>query len=593
MTKRRQPTILDALAEPRLFGAQFSGSSWAAWRVVLAGLFGLPLADEEQTLFHTLTGRTHAPTTQAREAWLIVGRRGGKSLIAALVAVFLACFRDYSTVLAPGERGIVMLIASDRRQARVLKRYVSGLLQAVPMLAAMIVRETAESIELENRIVIEIHTASFRSTRGYTVVAAILDEIAFWPTDDAASPDSEILNALRPAMATVPGALLLAISSPYARRGELYKAHRDHFGQDHDPVLVVQADTKTMNPSVPDDVIAAAYASDAASAAAEYGAQFRRDVELFVSKEAVEAVTILGRLELPPVAGVQYVAFVDPSGGSQDSMTLAIAHHEHGMAILDCVREVKPPFSPEGVTQEFTATAKQYGLTHWTGDRYAGEWPREPSRKHGVDYVVSERTKSDLYRDLLPALNSQRVELLDLPHLLAQLESLERRTGRGGKDTIDHAPSAHDDVINAAAGALVLAGLRGSQQPWVFFSEGRALGSTLVNTVKDLTSAVAHAIGTALTATDKALDHAQRSFTEPAKPVRSIESIERLDEGCRSPEEQARLDEYYAQRAARHIPSPLEDYVRRHGVFFPERDTMPTADNEAMERIRQEFNQWR
>jgi hypothetical protein len=92
-----------------------------------------------------------------------------------------------------------------------------------------------------------------------------------------------------------------------------------------------------------------------------------------------------------------------------------------------------------------------------TGDRYAGEWPREQFRKHGIAYEPSAKPKSDLYRDLLPLLNSSKADLLDDPKLIAQLIGLERRTARGGKDSIDHAPNAHDDLINAAAGALTSA----------------------------------------------------------------------------------------------------------------------------------------
>ena len=80
---------------------------------------------------------------------------------------------------------------------------------------------------------IEIHIPSFRSTRGYTIIAALLDEVAFWPTtDDAADPDVEVIAALRPGMATIPGAMLLCASSPYARRGALWDAHRRHYGQE-------------------------------------------------------------------------------------------------------------------------------------------------------------------------------------------------------------------------------------------------------------------------------------------------------------------------------------------------------------------------
>jgi hypothetical protein len=148
-----------------------------------------------------------------------------------------------------------------------------------------------------------------------------------------------------------------------------------------------------------------------------------------------------------------------PSGGAVDSMTLAIAHRDRaGRAVLDCLRELRPPFSPEAVVGEFAAVLKSYRVSTVTGDRYAGEWPREQCRKHGIEYRVSERTKSDVYREALPLLNSGRVELLDLPRLRAQLLGLERRVARGGKDSVDHGPGGHDDVANAACGVLVLAG---------------------------------------------------------------------------------------------------------------------------------------
>lgn len=137
-------------------------------------------------------------------------------------------------------------------------------------------------------------------------------------------------------------------------------------------------------------------------------------------------------------------------------MTLAIAHHEDECAILDLVRERKAPFSPENTVVEFCETLKAYGITSVTGDRYGGEWPREQFRKNGVQYNLSEKVRSDLYRDLLPVLNSGKVELLDIPVLSRQLCGLERRTGRSGKDNIDHAPGGHDDVANAVAGALLM-----------------------------------------------------------------------------------------------------------------------------------------
>lgn len=445
------------MSDSELFAPFFSGPSWDGWKALCAAIFGEPLSEADAELFRACTGRSTPPTAAAREAWMIVGRRGGKSRIAALLAVYLGCFRDYSAVLAPGERGVVMVIAADRRQARVVFRYINALIEGVPMLQELVLSSVREALHLSNGISIEIHTASFRAVRGYTVVGAVLDEIAYWPTDDAADPDTEILNALRPAMITVPGALLLGVSSPYARRGELWLAYADHFGKDGDPVFVLRADTRTLNPTVSEEEIAAAYERDEAVAAAEYGAEFRSDVESLFSRDVVAAAVVAGRHEIPAAADRQYVGFVDPSGGSVDSMTLAIAHDANGRAVLDAVRERKPPFSPEEVVSEFAALLQSYRVYSVTGDRYAGEWPRERFTVHGIVYQPAELSKSEIYKALLPTLNSARVDLLDNPRLVAQLSALERRTARGGRDSVDHRPGGHDDVANAAAGALVRA----------------------------------------------------------------------------------------------------------------------------------------
>jgi hypothetical protein len=333
-------------------------------------------------------------------------------------------------------------------------RYVTGFFDSVPLFGDLITRRTKEIVELSNRVVIEIHTASYRTIRGYSVAAVIADEIAFWRSEDSANPDTEVLNGLRPGMTTIPGALMLCIGTPYSRRGEMWSAFRRYFGKEVDSVLVWKADTRTMNPSVSKQFVDRQYERDPIAAAAEYGAEFRRDIEAFLPQETVSAIVVPDRFELAPQKGIDYLAFVDPSGGSQDSMTLAIAHRVEEVAVLDAVRERKPPFSPEAVVEEFSTLLEPYRITRVKGDRYAGEWPREQFRKWGITYEVSDKTASDLYREFLPLVNSGKVELLDHPRLISQLSSLERKTSRLGKDTISHPPGGHDDVANAAAGAL-------------------------------------------------------------------------------------------------------------------------------------------
>jgi hypothetical protein len=447
-------SIIDACQHEKLFAPWFKDrASWAAWFTLLRVLFGLPLDEAGLALFQQCTGRGAPSLSGYLEVSLVIGRRGGKSLILALIAVYLACFYNWKPYLTGGERGIVMIVAADRRTAGVILRYIKAFL-AIPALAGMIQRETADTIDLTNSITIEIQTASFRTIRGRTVVAALCDELAFWMGEDSANPDTEIVAALKPAMSTIPKAMMLKASSPYSRRGALWNDYKRHFAKDDSSVLVWQAPTTVMNSSVPESVIDAAYEDDPADAAAEYGAQFRSDIEAYVTREAAEACVIDDRFELPPMASVTYSAFCDPSGGSSDSMTLAIAFREGERAILAAIREVRPPFSPESVVAEFATLLKTYRVFTVLGDRYAGQWPAERFTVHGITYLAAAKPKSDIYRDFLPAVNGRRVELLDHPKLIAQLCSLERRTWRGGRDSIDHPPNQHDDVVNAVAGVL-------------------------------------------------------------------------------------------------------------------------------------------
>ena len=427
--------------------AEFRHASWQSWRAVLAGL-----------------------TPNVREFYAIVGRGAGKSRVVALIACFFAS-RDYHRV--PGEFVYIGIFAPDRKQAAVTFRYITGLLRSVPALAALIVSASKDSVELSNGIVIEVITASVAAPRGRAYVLVIVEEAAFLPTDQSANPDVELLRAVRPALARVPGSLLVVVSSPYARKGIIWTAWQKYHDKPDGDVLLVQASTQELNPTFDTRAIAKAYEEDPASAGAEFGGLFRTDVESFISREAIDAVLVPGRIELPRVAGVSYEGFADFAGGggpTGDSAVVGIAHSEvrdgRTIAVLDVVREVRPPFSPEQVCTDFAATLQSYGIREIRADRWAGQFPVEQMRKHGITVTPSERSKSEIYRDALPVINSGTCELLDLPRLTAQLLGLERRTARGGRDSIDHAPGGHDDIANAACGALVRACGGGRRMYW-------------------------------------------------------------------------------------------------------------------------------
>jgi hypothetical protein len=333
-------SLRKSLNDPRLLGKAIPGDSWAGWRSLLIAAMGEPLEPDELEHFRRLTGRHEPPTERVDEIWAVIGRRGGKSSAIAVLAAYIASLTKVE--LSPGEVGTVLCLSPSKDQSAIVLGYLEGVLQQSPTLCRLIKRTTSESIELTNRITIDVRSASFRRLRGQTCVAAIFDEAAFFQSEESSNPDVEIINAVRPSLLTTHG-LLAVISSPYSRRGALWTAYRENFGPDGDPkILVAHGPSRDLNPELDQKKIDRAFEKDPVSAAAEYGAQFRSDIEGFVSTEAVDACVDRGVLERPYERRHFYAAFVDPSGGANDSFTLAIAHREGKSAVLDVVREIRP-----------------------------------------------------------------------------------------------------------------------------------------------------------------------------------------------------------------------------------------------------------
>jgi hypothetical protein len=486
--------IIQAVKDPNLF-QPFLGelSSWQRWLTALRCLYGLPIRTQaERELIRSCTGRTHV-ASGFDVALFLTGRRSGKSRTAAVIGAYEACLAGRESRLAKGERGIVLISSPTKAQSRIVKDYIRSIFEA-PLLAAEIARETAEGFELKNGTRVEIQQADWRVVRGYSLLAAVVDEGAFlgYDSDSKVKSDTELIRAIQPSLATT-GGKLVVISSPYAMKGWCYAQWRRHFGRDSTgSTLVWNCPSRTMNPTLPQSVVDEAMADDSASARAEYLGEFRDDVATFLPRDVIENLVVKGRKELPPVPGTHYVAFVDISGGRVDDAALGIGHLKEHRVILDFVRRWRPPFSPDRVIGEMTEDVQRYGVDRVVGDNYSAEFVKSAFESRGLRYARCTtnpwsknptaklaKPKSQLYLELLPRLCSGEVELLDNELLVNQLAGLERRTRVGGRDLIDHGPLQHDDIANVVAGVAdaasqkqVTAGVLGSgssqpgRDPW-------------------------------------------------------------------------------------------------------------------------------
>jgi hypothetical protein len=450
--------IIQCLEDRRLLGMFVKDQETIIrQKVFLKAFYALPPGPGYLEILKHHTDLTKWPEKPYREATLISGARGRKTETAADIITFEAALRVPPH--SAGEKVRFITVAPTRKQSAICKGYVSARFNDNDFFKGLLSRETSEELELVNGAVISILSSDYKTLQGFTAAGAVIDEAAYMDLEGA-RPLIEVIRTLRARLISTNG-WLIKITTPWGKSGPIYDDFKKYWGVDDAPVLVWRGTSLEMNPTLKGELIEQALQDDYEGAKNLYLAEFRSDVEGYVAREAVEACVIPKRYEIPPMSDTTYLSFCDPSGGTRDSMALAIAHREDKTLILDCLVERKPPFSPDQTVKDFAQTIKRYGLTSVVGDRYGGEWPREKFREHGIEYRVSDKSKSDIYKELLPLLNSGEVELLDHDRLVNQICNLERRTARGGRDSIDHGPGGRDDLANVTGGVFVmLAGKR-------------------------------------------------------------------------------------------------------------------------------------
>jgi len=425
---------------------------------VLRAAFAEKMTKAEKNFFATVANRK-PPERRVRELWVIAGRRSGKDSVASVIAAHMAANFEPAGKLRPGERALVACLAVDRSQATTVLGYTRSYFQQLPALAALVKKETSDGFELHNNVDIAIVTNDYRSARGRTVLCCVFDEVSYWRDESSSSPDTEVYRAIRPSMLTLPGAMLIGITTAYRRQGLAYDRWAKHFGHDSEKVLVIHAESRKLNPLLPQSEIDDAMAEDPAAARADYMSEFRDDLSSYISRDLIERAVDKGIIVRPYDPRHHYMSWIDASSGQLDSFTAAVAHMEGDVAILDCLVEVRAPFNTADATAEIVAALKSYHLTSTMGDDHAKGWVIQELARHqfGFESRPAKMDRSALYQETMPLFSAAgRARLLDWPRLVTQYAGLERRLMPGGWSRIDHPNRSgyHDDLANVCAGAL-------------------------------------------------------------------------------------------------------------------------------------------
>jgi hypothetical protein len=459
-------SMREALYDRAIFDA--GDPSWLAWNVLSIAGMGEPLTDEERPLFTQLTGREREPLERVEELIARKGRRsGGTSAMARLLA-YLCCLCVWDDDLDRGEVGIGLFLASTSEQATVAFTRASGIIDASPILRSMVVKTTQDTITLSNRTELVVLPASAKSLRGISCVGICADEIAWWMVDGANS-DSEILNAIRPSLATTNGMLIIG-SSPYRPEGELYQLDTKYFGPDGDPkILVSRATSRETNPTLPQSVIDRAMLRDSLKARCEHLCEYRTDVSDYVPRELILSAVDQGVISRLPNPAHRYVCFADASSGLShntgggknskggDAFAAAIGHAEGDKKIvIDYVFERKPPFNASAVVAEISSIATGYGIREIVSDRFSSGFMSAELQRSNMVWKPSDHNKSELYAITLPVLTSGSLRIPDVSSVVDQFCLLERKPGANGRDRIDARGGRSEDSANAIAGVVAL-----------------------------------------------------------------------------------------------------------------------------------------
>jgi hypothetical protein len=255
-------------------------------------------------------------TCERRELILILGRRSGKSALAAIFAayeIYKLLKRGHPQAyygMPSGSEIRILDIANDKEQASIVYNDIQNHIQAIDYFKSSVAHDTQTYLKFRTENDIKKFgpestngtiTATFKSSiakglRGRGIICAILDEIAFF-VDNGKSSAERVYRAIQPSIAQfarhdkktrkaigdTEGRMIL-ISSPDAKEGFFYNQYQMSMtgGKEARNMLMIQAPTWEIRPDLPKSYYEVEFAKDPNGFMTEHGAEFSDRVRGFI-----------------------------------------------------------------------------------------------------------------------------------------------------------------------------------------------------------------------------------------------------------------------------------------------------------------------
>lgn len=405
----------------------------------------------------------------AANACWACGRRGGKTLLASIVALYDCVFRpDLDALVRRGERRYSVVVATNVEQARILVRSAKLIVDASPLLRRMLVGETANELLFEladgSLTALKAFPCSSRGIRGYAISTGIMDEAAaFVSTEDGNAAADQVYKALGPATAQFgTTGRMLVISSPMGPSGFFAGLWAKVDDGKMEGWSAAQISTAEMNPSIPRDFLEQLERDEPDSDGTEYLALF----ETGTGSQFFE----LSRFEVDPFlepapasAAVSWVMGMDPALSSDSYGLALIGIDEHGRRVVGPVEAILPE-RKRGWTFERKRAAQDRVLSRvaelcraysarTVSDQHESQAITARLRELGVSVQVvgmTRDTKLAAFRELRDRLYSGDLVLPQHDDLLAELARVGLKIEQGGaKVILPRSSRGHCDMAQA------------------------------------------------------------------------------------------------------------------------------------------------
>jgi hypothetical protein len=429
-------------------------------------LFGVELTPVQGRLLSTVEagGVLHV--------WAL-GRRSGKTLLAALVALWSCLLRpDLADHVRRRERRYSVAVATSLRQARLFVAAARSIVEASPLLAPLVESASDDEIVFRNRTVFAAFPCTSRGGRGWAVHALLVDEAAHMLDTEGNAAAEPVYRALAPSVAQFgDAARLIVASTPLGMDGFFADLFAMVEQGELEGARCAHAPTWEARPGFAGATLELERRRDPEGFRSEFGAEFLAPGGAFLDPRRVQAA--IGRDdELPAGAVVSPVAAVD-LGFIHDSTALVIVGRDgknpRGLRLV-LVRSWKPDLGPLGfgpTLDEIAAVCHEHGVRTLYVDQFSAVAAVEHLARHQLRAIVAPttaQTKSQMFADLKTRVYGGELELYRHEELLAELNRIETVTTPGQSTVrIRRLGPSHGDLATALA--LACWKLRGSGRP--------------------------------------------------------------------------------------------------------------------------------